>query len=86
MRVLEPKNRRAEPVKWKISEHSREIVKQFAAYCEYSEEEVVDQCIKILLQDEDFLDWIESRRYNKTAIAKIFPDGMPDRKGKISNA
>lgn len=85
MRVLEPKHRRAEPVDWKISEHSREIVRHFATYSEYPEEEVVDECIKILLKDEGFLDWIERRRYNKTALKKLFPEGMPKRKGKIGS-
>jgi bacterioferritin (cytochrome b1) len=71
VQFIKPKNNNAEKVDWLISEQVREIVKNYAEFCEYSESEVVDMFLKNLLEDEEFLKWIDGIRNNKRMIRKM---------------
>ncbi|MUK88951.1 hypothetical protein GMD78_11150 [Ornithinibacillus sp. L9] len=71
VQFIKPKNNNADKVDWLISEQVREIVKNYAEYCEYSESEVVDMFLKNLLKDEEFLKWIDGIRNNKRMIRKM---------------
>jgi len=71
MQFIKPKNNNTDKVDWLISEQVREIVKNYAEYCEYSESEVVDMFLKNLLKDEDFLKWIDGIRHNKRMLRKM---------------
>lgn len=77
--VIKPSNRRAEPVDWRIAEHAREIVKHFAEYAEYPEEEIVERCLQLLLDDEGFQDWVVSRRYTTRLAARLYPGELRDK-------
>lgn len=77
--VIKPSNRRAEPVDWKIAEHTRETVKNFAEYAEYPEEEIVERCLQLLLDDEGFQDWVVSRRYTTRLLARLYPGTLRDK-------
>nr|WP_309296636.1 hypothetical protein [Niallia sp. NCCP-28] len=72
MKFIEPKNKRAEKVDWKISERTRSIVKYYAEYTDFTEEEVVDEFLLNLLDDKKFLKWVEGKRYNKRILTQIF--------------
>ena len=72
MKFIEPKNKRAKKVSWKISEQTRAIVKYYSEYAERSEDEIVDEFLENILLDEKFMKWIEERRYNKRIINQIF--------------
>jgi hypothetical protein len=65
MEFIKPKKTQGRKVNWIVSEHTRAIVKYYAQYTEYSEDEVVDTFLKNLLKDEDFLEWIQKKRFNK---------------------
>ncbi|MFT8321146.1 MAG: hypothetical protein ABF649_09585 [Bacillus sp. (in: firmicutes)] len=71
MQFIKPKNNNADKVDRLVSEQVREIVKNYAEYCEYSESEVVDMFLKNLLKDEDFLKWIDGIRNNKRMLKKM---------------
>jgi hypothetical protein len=72
LEFIKPKNKNYESVDWQISERTRAIVKFYAEYCEFSEQEVVDEFLqKNLLKDEDFLEWVENRRNNKRILKLI---------------
>jgi len=71
MQFLEPKNKKAEPVDWEISEQTREIVKQYAIYSERTESEVVDEFLLNILEDKKFIDWIAKKRSNKRIVRKM---------------
>lgn len=71
MQFIKPKNNNADKVDWLISEQVREIVKNYAEYCEYSEGEVVDMFLKNLLKDKEFLKWIDGIRNNKRMLRKM---------------
>ncbi|KAB8136250.1 hypothetical protein F9U64_10305 [Gracilibacillus oryzae] len=71
MQFIEPKNKNADKVDWLISEQVREIVKNYAEYCEYDESEVVDKFLKNLIDDKKFIDWVNGIRNNKRMIKKM---------------
>ena len=72
MKFIEPKNKRAEKVGWKISERTRSIVKYYAEYTECTEDEVVDEFLTNILLDKEFGEWIKSKRYNKRILNQIY--------------
>jgi hypothetical protein len=72
IRFIEPKNKRAEKVGWKISERTRSIVKYYAEYTEFTEDELVDEFLLNILNDKKFLKWVEGKRYNKRILSQIF--------------
>ncbi|WP_102261545.1 hypothetical protein [Mesobacillus jeotgali] len=71
MEFIRPKNKNAEKVDWLISEQVREIIKNYAEYCEYTESEVVDIFLKNLLRDDSFIKWVSEVRNNKRMISKM---------------
>ncbi|MEW9050191.1 MAG: hypothetical protein AB2392_03485 [Neobacillus sp.] len=68
---IKPKNRNLDNVDWVISEHTRSVVAAFAEYSEYTESEVVDEFLKNLLTDEDFIEWIKNKRNNKRLLKQL---------------
>lgn len=76
MKFIKPKNYNAEKVDWLVSERARNIVKTYAEYTEYSESEVVNQFLLNLLDDKDFIDWIENKRNNRRLIKQLEIEGL----------
>ncbi|WP_299094723.1 hypothetical protein [uncultured Metabacillus sp.] len=71
MKFVEPKNKNVEKVDWKLSEKTRAIVKYYSEYTEYSESEIVDMFLRNLLEDENFIKWIESKRNNRRIVKQL---------------
>lgn len=71
MKFIKPKNHNAEKVEWLVSERARNLVKAYAEYTEYSESEVVNQFLLNLLEDEGFIEWIESKRNNRRLVKQL---------------
>jgi len=71
MKFIKPKNNNADGVDWIISERVRAIVKAYAEYTEYSESDVVDVFLLNLLDDKDFIKWIENKRNNRRIIKQL---------------
>ena len=71
LKFLKPKNKKAEPVDWQISERTRSIVKYYAEYSERTESEVVDEFLENILEDKKFIEWIDNRRNNKRIKSQI---------------
>ncbi|MFZ3588065.1 hypothetical protein ACOI1C_02070 [Bacillus sp. DJP31] len=57
--------RNAENVNWWVSERVRSLVKSYAEYTEYNENDVVNEFLLNLLEDKDFIKWIENKRQSK---------------------
>lgn len=74
-KFIEPKNKQKNQVKWKISDRTRSIVKYYSEYTEFTEEEVVDEFLTNILLDENFMEWIENKRYNKRVYEQIYGEG-----------
>lgn len=71
MKFIKPKNNKAETVDWLISERVRAIVKTYAEYTEYSESEVVDIFLLNILNDKEFINWIENKRNNRRIVKQL---------------
>ncbi len=72
IKYIKPKHANAKQVSWKISENTRNIVSYYAEYTEYSEDEVVDRLLKeFLVNDEQFIQWIKSKRSNKKMLKAV---------------
>lgn len=71
MKFIKPKNTNADKVNWLISERSQAIVKYYAEYTQYSESEVADKFLQNILDDKDFIKWIEQKRNNKRLIKQM---------------
>ncbi len=71
MKFIPPLGINKQAVDWRISKHSRDIVKYYAEYTERHEEDVVDMVVKNLLTDPGFLNWIKTRRYNKRICQQL---------------
>jgi hypothetical protein len=76
MEFIKPKNCNLEEVHWRISEQVRTIIKFYAEYTEYQEDEVVDMFLKNILKDEGFIGWIEKKRNNKRLQEKIYGNSL----------
>ena len=68
---IKPKNLNSERVDWVISEQTRNIVAAFSEYSEYTESEVVDEFLKNILTDEEFVDWAMKKRNNKRLLKQL---------------
>ena len=71
VKFIKPKNTNADKVDWLISEKSQAIVKYYAEYTQYSESEVADKFLQNILDDKDFIKWIEQKRNNKRLIKQM---------------
>ena len=68
---IKPKNLNSEQVDWVISEQTRNIVAAFSEYSEYTESEVVDEFLRNILTDEEFIDWAMKKRNNKRLLKQL---------------
>ena len=71
MQFIEPKKRLEKKVDWRISEHTKSTVKIYAEYTGYTEDEIVDKFLKNLLDDENFIEWINQKRRNKRIVQQL---------------
>ncbi|MFC0213801.1 hypothetical protein ACFFK0_15320 [Paenibacillus chartarius] len=71
---LKPKPRLGSKATWVVSDRAKAIVKYYAQYTGYTEDEVVDQVLSKLKDDPEFIKWIKDKRRNKRAMAQIFSD------------
>ncbi|MBQ6446860.1 MAG: hypothetical protein IJJ10_05270 [Bacillus sp. (in: Bacteria)] len=71
MNFIKPKNKNVEKVDWLLSERTRAIVKYYAEYTEYSESDIVDKFLLNILEDKDFIGWIEKKRNNRRIVKQL---------------
>lgn len=71
MKFITPKNNKADSVEWLISERVRALVNVYSEYTGYSESEVVDTLLLNILDDKDFLKWIENKRNNRRIVKQL---------------
>jgi len=56
-----------------ITKKTQEILCQYSKYTKYSESEIIDMIVsEIINDDKDFVEWLNTRRYNKKIKALIF--------------
>jgi hypothetical protein len=76
MEYIQPKNTGKRKVSWNVSTNTFAVVKYYAQYTGYSEDEVVDRFLVQLRDDPQFKAWLRKQRRNKRAIAQIYGDSV----------
>ena len=71
MKFIKPKNQKKQNPNWELTERTLSIVKYYAEYTGYTEEEVLEQFLKNILSDKDFIDWAYSKRNNKRILKEL---------------
>lgn len=71
MQFIEPKKRLEKKADWRVSEHTKLTVKHYSEYTGYTEDEVVDLFLKNILDDQNFMDWINQKRRNKRIVQQL---------------
>lgn len=74
MKFIEPKRKIYTNVQWTISNRTKAIVEYYSKYTGYLEDEIVDDFLKNILEDAEFLKWIQKKRNNKRICSKLFDD------------
>jgi len=74
MQFLKPVQKLASKVDWQVSERTKMVVKYYAEYTGFSEDEVVDRFLDNIRKDPDFYKWINGKRRKATLIKQLFPD------------
>ncbi|MCM3007024.1 hypothetical protein [Priestia koreensis] len=78
MKFIQPKGKNRKKSTWYVSEQTKSLIKYYAQYTEYTEDEVVDIFLQNILLDEDFMKWVENKRYNKRILEQIKPNNSDD--------
>ncbi|GAE27398.1 hypothetical protein JCM9140_3543 [Halalkalibacter wakoensis JCM 9140] len=65
MLKIKPKYPNTEVVNLKLSLRSRKILEHYADYTGLTEAQVLEELLPHLLEDDDFIKFIESKRSNK---------------------
>lgn len=71
MEFIEPKKSLEKKVDWRVSEHTKSVVKYYAEYTGYDEDEIVDLFLKNIMKDKNFIDWVNSKRRNKRMLEQL---------------
>ena len=74
MKPIKPKYIDTVKTDWRISKRSKQIISQYAKYTKYDEDEIIDRLISDILVDNDFIEWLKTRRYQKKIQGVIFED------------
>ncbi len=76
MEYIKPKNTGGRKVIWNVSPQTSAVVKYYAQYTGYSEDEVVDMYLLQLRDDPQFQSWLKKQRRNKRAMDQIYGDSV----------
>jgi hypothetical protein len=68
MRFMKPKEKKTQKTPWEVSERVIDLVKAYAEYTEYSEEEIVEYFLNVIQDDEAFRSWAVKKRNNKKLL------------------
>jgi hypothetical protein len=69
LKFIEPKYSKVEPIEFKLSERTRKHIGHYANYTDLTESQVIEEFLQNLLEDERFIEHINSLR-NNTRIKK----------------
>jgi len=65
MEPIKPKYKNFVKAEWKISKRSKQIINLYSKYTKYDESEILDKLIADILNDKEFVDWLNKKRYKK---------------------
>jgi hypothetical protein len=65
MKFIKPKIQLNQKIELSVSKLTKMLISYYTEYTGYSENEVVDIFFKNVLEDKEFVDWLNSKRYKK---------------------
>ncbi|MBU9674846.1 hypothetical protein KQ939_16770 [Planococcus sp. CP5-4] len=71
MRFIQPKKQNLQKVNWALPDKTIAIVKHYAEYTGYSEEEVLSAFLENILDDSQFITYVENKRNNKRILKDL---------------
>ena len=71
MRFIQPKKQNLQKVNWALPDKTIAIVKHYAEYTGYSEEEVLSEFLENILDDSQFISYVENKRNNKRILKDL---------------
>ncbi|TGV30299.1 hypothetical protein EN829_037385 [Mesorhizobium sp. M00.F.Ca.ET.186.01.1.1] len=74
MEFIKPIQKLGSKVDWQVSDRTKAIVKYYAEYTGFSEDEVVDRFLTNILKDPDFNLWINGKRRKTRIMKQLFPE------------
>jgi hypothetical protein len=78
MEFIKPKEKPENKTELYLSDKTVAIVKYYAEYTKFSEDEVIDIFLQNILQDPEFLEWVHSKRRNTRMLKQMFPESYVD--------
>ena len=72
MKYIKPKKENKKKVSLELSTRTLAILEHYSKYTHYSEEEILDMFLLNLLDDIDFIEWVNKQRYNKKILASLY--------------
>lgn len=71
MRFIQPKKQNLQKVSWALPDKTIAIVKHYAEYTGYTEEEVLSAFLENILDDSQFISYVENKRNNKRILKDL---------------
>ncbi|MCL6574131.1 MAG: hypothetical protein K6T88_21050 [Bacillus sp. (in: Bacteria)] len=71
MEFIKPKKHKTKKSEWLLSERALNIVKYYAEYTGYTEDEVLEKFLTNILLDKEFEKWINNKRNNKRILKDL---------------
>lgn len=71
MRFIQPKKQNLQKVTWALPDKTIAIIKHYAEYTGYTEEEVLAEFLENILNDKSFITHIETKRNNKRILKDL---------------
>lgn len=71
MRFIQPKKQNLQKVTWALPDKTIAIVKHYAEYTGYTEEEVLSEFLNNILDDKEFINHIGTKRNNKRILKDL---------------
>ena len=72
MKYIKPKKENKKKVSLELSTRTLAILEHYSKYTQYSQEEIQDMFLLNLLEDTDFIEWVNKQRYNKKILASLY--------------
>ena len=71
MKFIQPKNQKTVKASWSLPEKTIAIVKYYAEYTGYTEDEVLEVFLENILEDKNFIEHIKGRWNNKRILKDL---------------
>lgn len=78
MNFVKPRKTTKKTISCELSLRTVSILDYYSRYTQYSIDEILDKFLLNILDDENFIAWVNKQRYNKKIVAALYstPDAI----------